>query len=62
MSGVRLRSIIETDKDNHLFAVLSKIAKAKVVRMGNNIFFLKTELKQGYERYTLLFYFECRCD
>ena len=38
MSGVRLRSIIETDKDNHLFAVLSKIAKANVVRMGNNIF------------------------
>lgn len=61
MSGVRLKSIIETDTDNHLFAVLSKIAKAKVVRMENNIFF-KTELKQGYERYTLLFYFECRCD
>ena len=39
MSGVRLRSIIETDTDNHLFAVLSKIAKAKVVRMENNIFF-----------------------
>ena len=38
MSGVKLRTIIETEteKGNILFAVLSKIVRIKVVEMGNN--------------------------